>query len=58
MIPKGYKPESSNKIAGFLPRWAVNAWIAFVLSWFFVIRILGSGTGRHLLSAVEAHLHR
>jgi len=35
-----------------LPGWVINLWISFVLIAFFVIRILGSSTGRRILSAL------
>jgi hypothetical protein len=36
------------------PVWVANLWIAGVLVWFFVIRILGSGTAHHLLARLGA----
>jgi hypothetical protein len=45
----------ADKIAGIVPVWVANFWIAGVLAWFFVIRILGSGTAQHLLSKLKLH---
>jgi hypothetical protein len=45
----------SSKIAGVVPVWMANLWIAGVLLWFFVIRILGSETARHLLTRLGLH---
>jgi len=55
MIPEENGREVSRKIAGVLPVWVVNVWIGGMLGWFFVIRILGSGTARHLLSMMGLH---
>ena len=46
------EPASSHRPAGLLPSWVVNVWIGFVLFWFIVVRILGSATGRHILSVL------
>lgn len=46
------KQDCSPKVSGLFPAWVVNLWIATILMWFFVIRVLGSGTGRHVLSVV------
>jgi hypothetical protein len=50
MTPVENGLELPRKIAGVAPAWVANVWIGGVLVWFFVIRILGSGTARHLLS--------
>ena len=55
MTAEDYRMESSGKIAGMLPAWVANVWIAGVVVWFFVIRVLGSGTARHLLSVLGLH---
>jgi hypothetical protein len=47
--------ERSSKIAGVLPVWVANLWMAGVLVWFFVIRILGSGTAQRLLARLGQH---
>jgi hypothetical protein len=48
-------PPAASRIAGLLPTWVVNLWLAFVLAWFFVVRILGSGMGQHVLSVLGLH---
>lgn len=55
MTPEENGPESPRKIAGVVPVWVANLWIAGVLAWFFVIRILGSGTAQHLLARLGLH---
>jgi hypothetical protein len=47
--------EIPGKIGGIVPVWVANLWIAGVLVWFFVIRIVGSGTAQHLLSRLGLH---
>lgn len=47
--------EFPGKIAEVVPVWVANLWVAGVLVWFFVIRILGSGTAQQLLSRLGLH---
>ena len=39
-----------------VPAWLIELWIAAVLLTFFVIRIIGSGLGQHLLRSLPARL--
>ena len=52
MLYKGKLKDFSARVAKPLIPWAVNLWIMLVVIWFFVVRILGSATVRHLLSAM------
>jgi hypothetical protein len=49
------RPEAPQKIVGMVPVWVANLWIAGVVVWFFVIRILGSGTAQRLLARLGLH---
>ena len=41
-----------------LQPWLMGLWITFVLSAFFIIRILGSSTGQRLLNMARLRLNR
>jgi hypothetical protein len=55
MATEENRNDGPRKIAGLLPVWVANLWIVGVLVWFFVIRILGSGTAQHLLLRLGLH---
>ena len=58
MFYKGKLKDFSTRAAESLIPWAVNLWIMLVVIWFFVVRILGSATVRHFLSAMGSEVNR
>ena len=52
MAPEEKQDSLGSRILRSLPGWAVDLWIFGILIAFFVIRILGSGTGRRVLYAI------
>jgi hypothetical protein len=53
MATPEHKTQESNSPPSplsWIPAWAMNLWIAAILLGFFIIRVLGSGTGQRVLS--------
>jgi hypothetical protein len=50
MNPENDRDILVSSLVERVPSWIVNLWMAFVLLSFFAVRVLGSATGRHLLS--------
>jgi hypothetical protein len=55
MDARNENPDSSAGLPRWLPSWAIDLWLAFVLLTFFLIRILGSGTAQRLLARLGLH---